>query len=136
MLVRLKGQTNRMITQIEIDGFKTFLDFKVELAPFQVLVGANAAGKSNLFDAFHLPSVIKAPSFLTPEGHNLLAMLVRLQAEDKQALIAISRDMANIVPGFHLTGLRKPLVFSSGVSKPFLLGHDGLGTPLDTNVIE
>jgi len=25
-----------MITQIEIDGFKTFKDFKVELAPFQV----------------------------------------------------------------------------------------------------
>ena len=313
MLVRLKGQTNRMITQIEIDGFKTFLDFKVELAPFQVLVGANAAGKSNLFDAFHLlsclaevdlrsafqglrgspddqftlfptgqrsdairiavemlvdrkvqdelgqkteltcarlryeiavtfrtdtyglespyvlheslqsiapdkddwsrahglfvqkgwlldtateqqtfidtklaegrivqsstpvtvpqtespmitlyaddigqgstkrfyadevqrtilsrtdevdyphvfavreelrslkflrlhpdalrlPSVIKAPSFLSPEGHNLPAMLVRLQAEDKQALIAISRDMANIVPGFHRVKVEK-----------------------------
>lgn len=45
-----------MITQIEIDGFKTFLDFKVELAPFQVLVGPNAAGKSNLFDALHLLS--------------------------------------------------------------------------------
>ncbi|TMC24368.1 MAG: hypothetical protein E6J34_00615 [Chloroflexi bacterium] len=27
-----------MITQIEIDGFKTFKDFKVELAPFQVIV--------------------------------------------------------------------------------------------------
>ena len=45
-----------MITQIEIDGFKTFLDFKVELDPFQVLVGSNAAGKSNLFDALHLLS--------------------------------------------------------------------------------
>lgn len=45
-----------MITQIEIDGFKTFLDFKVELAPFQVLVGPNASGKSNLFDALHLLS--------------------------------------------------------------------------------
>lgn len=28
-----------MITLIEIDGFKTFKDFKVELAPFQVIVG-------------------------------------------------------------------------------------------------
>ncbi len=45
-----------MITQVEIDGFKTFLDFKVELAPFQVLVGSNASGKSNLFDALHLLS--------------------------------------------------------------------------------
>src|SRR5712692_8431544 len=45
-----------MITQIEIDGFKTFLDFKVELAPFLVLVGPNASGKSNFFDALHLLS--------------------------------------------------------------------------------
>jgi predicted ATPase len=43
-----------MITQIEIDGFKSFKDFKVELAPFQVIVGANGSGKSNLFDALQL----------------------------------------------------------------------------------
>jgi predicted ATPase len=43
-----------MITQVEIDGFKTFKDFKVELAPFQVIVGANGSGKSNLFDALQL----------------------------------------------------------------------------------
>lgn len=45
-----------MITQIEIDGFKTFSDFKVDLAPFQVLVGPNGSGKSNLFDALRLLS--------------------------------------------------------------------------------
>ena len=45
---------NTVITQIEIDGFKTFKDFKVELAPFQVIVGPNGSGKSNLFDALHL----------------------------------------------------------------------------------
>ena len=27
-----------MLTKIEIDGFKTFKDFEVELAPFQVIV--------------------------------------------------------------------------------------------------
>lgn len=43
-----------MITKIEIDGFKTFKDFSIELAPFQVIIGANAAGKSNLFDALRL----------------------------------------------------------------------------------
>jgi len=47
-----------MITQIEIDGFKTFLDFKVELAPFQILVGSNASGKSNLLDALRLLSCL------------------------------------------------------------------------------
>ncbi|HZT98760.1 MAG TPA: AAA family ATPase [Ktedonobacteraceae bacterium] len=45
-----------MITQIELDGFKTFKDFKVELAPFQVIVGPNGVGKSNLFDALRLLS--------------------------------------------------------------------------------
>lgn len=45
-----------MITLVEIDGFKTFKDFKVELAPFQVIVGPNGSGKSNLFDALHLLS--------------------------------------------------------------------------------
>jgi predicted ATPase len=45
-----------MITRIELDGFKTFQEFKLELAPFQVIVGPNGAGKSNLFDAFRLLS--------------------------------------------------------------------------------
>lgn len=43
-----------MITHIEIDGFKTFHDFKLDLAPLQVIVGPNGAGKSNLFDALQL----------------------------------------------------------------------------------
>src|SRR5947209_433828 len=50
------GRKKFMITHIEIDCFKTFKDFKVELAPFQVIVGPNGAGKSNLFDALHLLS--------------------------------------------------------------------------------
>ena len=45
-----------MITCIELSGFKTFQDFKLELAPFQVIVGANGVGKSNLFDALRLLS--------------------------------------------------------------------------------
>src|SRR5579864_2605084 len=45
-----------MITRIEIDGFKTFQEFSVDLAPFQVIIGANGSGKSNLFDAIQLLS--------------------------------------------------------------------------------
>jgi predicted ATPase len=51
-----KGRKKSLITLIEIDGFKTFQDFKLELSPFQVIVGPNGAGKSNLFDALHLLS--------------------------------------------------------------------------------
>ena len=43
-----------MLTRLELDGFKTFQDFKLELAPFQVIVGLNGVGKSNLFDALRL----------------------------------------------------------------------------------
>ena len=43
-----------MITRIELDGFKTFQEFSLNLAPLQVIVGANGAGKSNLFDALQL----------------------------------------------------------------------------------
>jgi AAA15 family ATPase/GTPase len=45
-----------MITQIEIDGFKSFQKFKGELAPLPVIVGENGSGKSNLFDALQLLS--------------------------------------------------------------------------------
>ena len=43
-----------MITRIELDGFKTFQEFSLDLSPLQVIVGANGVGKSNLFDALHL----------------------------------------------------------------------------------
>lgn len=43
-----------MLTRIEIDGFKSFEEFSVDLAPFVVILGTNASGKSNLFDAVQL----------------------------------------------------------------------------------
>lgn len=43
-----------MLTRIEIDGFKSFSDFSLDLAPLTVIAGTNASGKSNLFDAIQL----------------------------------------------------------------------------------
>lgn len=43
-----------MITRLEIDGFKTFEKFSIDLVPFTAIVGPNASGKSNLFDAIEL----------------------------------------------------------------------------------
>ncbi|MDZ7706088.1 MAG: AAA family ATPase [Trueperaceae bacterium] len=40
-----------MITRIEIDGYKSFKGFSLDLFPFVVIAGSNAVGKSNLFDA-------------------------------------------------------------------------------------
>lgn len=45
-----------MITRIQIDGFKSFRNFQTEFSPLTVIAGANASGKSNLFDALHLLS--------------------------------------------------------------------------------
>ena len=45
-----------MITRIEIDGFKTFDRFTLDLRPFTAVVGPNASGKSNLFDAIKFVS--------------------------------------------------------------------------------
>lgn len=40
-----------MLTSLRLVNFKSFAEASVELAPLTVLVGANAAGKSNFFDA-------------------------------------------------------------------------------------
>lgn len=45
-----------MITYIKINGFKSFHNFEMEFTPFTVIAGANASGKSNLFDALKLLS--------------------------------------------------------------------------------
>jgi AAA15 family ATPase/GTPase len=45
-----------MLTRIEIDGFKSFENFSLDLSPFVVILGPNASGKSNLFDAIQFLS--------------------------------------------------------------------------------
>ncbi len=46
-----------MLTRIEISGFKSFEDMKIDVSPFMVVLGANGVGKSNLFDAMQLLSL-------------------------------------------------------------------------------
>jgi predicted ATPase len=47
-----------MLTRIEIDGFKSFHRFGLDLRPFTAIVGPNASGKSNLFDALRFLSLL------------------------------------------------------------------------------
>jgi len=47
-----------MLTRIEIDGFKSFENFKLDLGPFLAILGPNASGKSNLFDAIRFLSAL------------------------------------------------------------------------------
>ncbi len=41
-----------MITSLRLRNFKNFTDERLALGPFNVIVGANASGKSNVCDAF------------------------------------------------------------------------------------
>ena len=47
-----------MLTRIEISGFKSFENFGLNLRPLTAIVGPNASGKSNLFDALRFLSVL------------------------------------------------------------------------------
>ncbi|GHH94929.1 AAA family ATPase [Streptomyces capillispiralis] len=59
-----------MITRIEIDGYKSFDGFALDLLPFTVLVGANASGKSNLLEAVDLlGQLIREPTSQTLVDH-------------------------------------------------------------------
>ncbi len=54
-----------MLTRIEIDGFKTFEGFEIDAAPLLVILGPNASGKSNLFDAIRLLSHLASTDLRT-----------------------------------------------------------------------
>lgn len=65
-----------MIRRIKIDGYKSFKNFEVELAPLSVILGANASGKSNLLDAIYLLSQLVSRRNLKEafEGHRGLPL--------------------------------------------------------------
>ena len=43
-----------MLTSVSLQGFKSFTDATVKLAPLTVLIGANGSGKSNFLDAMQI----------------------------------------------------------------------------------
>jgi predicted ATPase len=65
-----------MIRRIRIDGYKSFRNFEVELAPLSVILGPNASGKSNLLDAIYLLSQLVSRRNLKEafEGHRGLPL--------------------------------------------------------------
>ncbi|MBN2378513.1 AAA family ATPase [candidate division WOR-3 bacterium] len=53
-----------MLKRIKIKGYKSFKDAEIRLTPLSVLMGPNAAGKSNFLDALQLLSRIAVSSIL------------------------------------------------------------------------
>ena len=60
-----------MITYIKINGFKSFHNFEMEFTPFTVIAGANASGKSNLFDSLTLLSRLNKEVSLLNYSRNM-----------------------------------------------------------------
>ena len=54
-----------MLTRLEISNFKTFEDFGIDLEGFAVVLGPNAAGKSNLFDALRFLAALATDDVAT-----------------------------------------------------------------------
>ena len=52
-----------MLTRLKIDGFKNLIGVDVSFGPFTCIAGANAVGKSNLFDAIIFLSDLTEKSF-------------------------------------------------------------------------
>jgi predicted ATPase len=79
-----------MLTRIEIDGFKSFRNFAVDLKPFQVFIGANGVGKTNLFDAIALLAALAEDAPLQEafkQGRGQLAELFSLGSDGKRQLV-------------------------------------------------
>lgn len=60
-----------ILTRIEIDGFKSFENFELALPPFVVILGQNAVGKSNLFDALRFLAQLVESQDLHAAAQNL-----------------------------------------------------------------
>jgi predicted ATPase len=53
-----------MLTRLEVDGFKNLLGLQVDLGPFTCIAGENGTGKSNVFDAIQLLSLLADMSMM------------------------------------------------------------------------
>lgn len=77
-----------MITRIEIDGFKSFMDFSLDVPPFLAIVGRNTSGKSNLLDAIAFAAAVA-------RGERL-SEAVRLARGDPASLFHRRADGASV----------------------------------------
>jgi len=65
-----------MITRIKINGFKSMLNTDLYFGPFTCITGANAIGKSNLFDAIKFLSKLA--------DHSILQAAKSIRSEDQK----------------------------------------------------
>src|SRR5438270_8030067 len=91
-----------MLTRIEIHGIKTFEGFHLDLAPFLVVLGPNASGKSNLFDAIRLLSHLA--------GTDLRAAVKHMRGEPLELFRRDTRGMPSSRMRFAVEVLLNPII--------------------------
>ncbi len=53
-----------MLTKLRVSGFKNLLDATIHFGPFTCIAGANAVGKSNVFDAIHFLQLLTSKELI------------------------------------------------------------------------
>jgi predicted ATPase len=73
-----------MLTRLKISGFKNLVDVDIHFGPFTCVAGANGTGKSNLFEAIRLLSLLadrslhEASLSLRPAGSDIRSLFHRV----------------------------------------------------------
>ncbi|WP_030300955.1 AAA family ATPase [Streptomyces katrae] len=134
-----------MITQIRIDGFKSFRDFSLDVPPTLLLLGPNGAGKSNLFDALRLvagiadrgfEATVREDSRLSPgslfhrgadgPGHTLAITIGTLIASQDGPLPVRIRLSVGRMPNGKVGVHRTSAIWVSSLVKPGWMSNVGL----------
>ncbi|MFJ3175207.1 AAA family ATPase [Streptomyces roseus] len=134
-----------MITQIRIDGFKSFRDFNLDVPPTLLLLGPNGAGKSNLFDALRLvagtadrgfEATVREDSRLSPAGlfhrgaeepaHTLTITVGTLVASQDGPLPVRIRLRVGRAPNGQVGVLRRSAIWVSSLDRPDWMTNVGL----------
>lgn len=79
-----------MLTRLEVNGFKNLVDLRADFGPFTCVAGENAAGKSNLFDAIELLSLLADRSLM--EAAQEVRATVEHRAGDPRDLFWSGQD--------------------------------------------
>ena len=106
-----------MLTRLKIDGFKNLVGVDVSFGPFTCIAGANAVGKSNLFEAIIFLSDLTEKSFheaatsIRGDGESGDVDYVKslFFSEDGKNHRIMKLEAEFIIPSSGLDNLRQPL---------------------------
>jgi len=82
------------IKKIKVSNFKTFKDLDLELGSFNVVIGANASGKSNFAEIFQFLKDIRKEGLKNAVAmHRTISSILNLKCSDKDVLrICVEKD--------------------------------------------